>query len=474
MEKDDILKVIPASPTKSFFVDMLTRDITLEDAILDLLDNCIDGALRVLSRKKRPHKNIYSGFYAEISFNKDYFEIRDNCGGISRNERDSAFKMGRVKSADDGLQTIGAFGIGMKRALFKMGRDCLVCTRSKSEGFQVSFDQKWFADDEEWNLQPKRNDQDLDHDGTHILVGELCSSTVKAFKEDSFRTKLIKLIESHFSVFISLGFKVSVNEKNVDPNPIKFRLQVPQSKKSGISPYIFRGEFEGVSVFITVGLRHEIPGIEESIDEQQATRYSSEYAGWTVICNDRIVLYCDKTILTGWGDAGVPAYHSQFRAISGVVEMRSTDGSKLPVTTTKRGIEADSALYGLVKNRMREGMKMFTSYTNQWKTKEGEAREHVRNLPSATVSEVREKMSDVKMSKTRGSGLIGEVYKPKLPLPKRNERLARITFYRDWKKVSLIAESIYADGDFEETREVAQEVGAHCFDAQYERAKIAR
>ena len=31
-----------ASPTKRFFVSMLTRDINLADAILDLLDNCLD------------------------------------------------------------------------------------------------------------------------------------------------------------------------------------------------------------------------------------------------------------------------------------------------------------------------------------------------------------------------------------------------------------------------------------------------
>ena len=38
---------VDASPVKSFFVQMLTRDIELSDAILDLLDNCIDGILRV-------------------------------------------------------------------------------------------------------------------------------------------------------------------------------------------------------------------------------------------------------------------------------------------------------------------------------------------------------------------------------------------------------------------------------------------
>ena len=37
---------VDARPVKSFFVDMLTRDIELVDAILDLLDNCVDGILR--------------------------------------------------------------------------------------------------------------------------------------------------------------------------------------------------------------------------------------------------------------------------------------------------------------------------------------------------------------------------------------------------------------------------------------------
>lgn len=33
-----------ANPTKAFFVRMITRDITLEDCIFDLIDNSIDGA----------------------------------------------------------------------------------------------------------------------------------------------------------------------------------------------------------------------------------------------------------------------------------------------------------------------------------------------------------------------------------------------------------------------------------------------
>ena len=35
-----------ANPTKEFFVRMLTRDITVDDCILDLIDNSVDGAWR--------------------------------------------------------------------------------------------------------------------------------------------------------------------------------------------------------------------------------------------------------------------------------------------------------------------------------------------------------------------------------------------------------------------------------------------
>ncbi|MGH9433064.1 MAG: hypothetical protein ACRD3T_16150, partial [Terriglobia bacterium] len=39
--------LINASPTKEFFISMLTRDIPLTRAIIDLVDNSVDGARRL-------------------------------------------------------------------------------------------------------------------------------------------------------------------------------------------------------------------------------------------------------------------------------------------------------------------------------------------------------------------------------------------------------------------------------------------
>ncbi len=81
-----------AVPTKQFFVSMLTRDIKLEDAILDLIDNCLDGALRLADGDDVD----YEKHRIAIQLSSSKFSIEDDCGGIPRDVAiNYAFKMGR-------------------------------------------------------------------------------------------------------------------------------------------------------------------------------------------------------------------------------------------------------------------------------------------------------------------------------------------------------------------------------------------
>ena len=90
---------VPAKPVKSFFVRMLTRDIDLSDAILDLLDNSMDGVIR--SEKGQLAKTKpYKGYAVDIKFDSHSFSILDNCGGIPWSLREYAFRMGRVKGVE--------------------------------------------------------------------------------------------------------------------------------------------------------------------------------------------------------------------------------------------------------------------------------------------------------------------------------------------------------------------------------------
>ena len=108
---------IEGNPTKSFFIQMITRDITINDAIIDLLDNSIDGASKLRS------DGNYEGLFIDITINKYEFIVKDNCGGFSLEVAQKyAFRFGRPDEAPESTGSVGRFGIGMKRALFKMGK----------------------------------------------------------------------------------------------------------------------------------------------------------------------------------------------------------------------------------------------------------------------------------------------------------------------------------------------------------------
>lgn len=350
-----------AVPTKRFFVSMLTRDISLEDAILDLLDNCLDGALRVSD-----HEVDYSKYSVEINLNKDRFSIRDNCGGIPRQvAANYAFKMGREPddTRDQDSETIGMYGVGMKRAIFKMGRNACVSTNFESDSYQVDITSDWL-EDKEWTPLPildLEQPETLSSPGTLIQIFDLYPGVAKQFENSAFVNDLNKAIGEHFATFIKKGLTVVLNGSKINP----VHVEVLSSFDSNApAPYVYQKNIDGVQVSIVVGLN---TGRQHDEDEVDFVRdRSSSTAGWTVFCNDRAVIVGDKTRLTGWGDS-VPMYHGQFSVITGIVEFKSTSADKLPVTTTKRALDTSSDIWLEARSKMREGLRIWINYTNLWK-----------------------------------------------------------------------------------------------------------
>ena len=189
--------------------------------------------------------------------------------------------------------------------------------------------------------------------------------------------------------------------------------------------------------------------------------YQSAEAGWSVVCNDRTVLYSDKTALTGWGESPVPRYHNQFIAIAGIVEFRSDDASRLPMTTTKRGIDASSGLYLEVKQKMREGMKLFTDFTNKWKGPNlaAEGKSMIRDAVPVRLPELKAQAADLGMRSVSRTTK-GEQYKPKLPVPRVQENgSVKIQYTRPREEVEDLADRLFGD-----SKTAPNLVGEKCFD----------
>lgn len=410
-----------ASPTKSFFVSMLTRDIELQDAILDLLDNCVDGILRTGGFDKASPQP-YEGFSAEIVLAKDHFIIRDNCGGIPIDTaKRYAFAMGRPSGAEKMTTpaTVGMYGIGMKRAMFKLGTLALVESWNDT-GFAVELSPDWMLADG-WDPLPmfELAEDKIDKGSTIITVFTLHEDVVSHFSRPAWIEDFKKTVAQHYSIILGKGFSVRIGDGTTAPLEVvaePFKLLATKSEDGkAIAPYIFVGKLSGIDVEIYAGLYRQLPTADE-LDQEEETRGESDDAGWTVACNDRVVIWKDKTRLTGWGEATVPNYHGQFIAITGIVLLKSSDPKLLPLTTTKRGIDAGSNVYSEVKDLMRESTKQLTAFTNQWKKFPATLETIYKSSEYVDLTKLRSMPADLTLSALRKHPEM-QSYRPTYPLP---------------------------------------------------------
>lgn len=451
------------TPTKRFFVEMLTRDIDLEDAILDLLDNCLDGVAR--SQGKDPEDIDYNSYKVDITFDSKQFSINDNCGGIPLESADYAFRMGRPENAPvENLATVGVYGIGMKRSIFKIGRYCTINTHhNEDNGFSVVIDETWLSSDINWKIPIQKNIFPLNENGTNITISSIQPTVSAKFKNKAFQTSLINKIIYAYSYIISKGFEVTVNGHIINPMPVNLRFENSlDNDNRAIQPYIYTGVIDGVDIKLIVGFYAPLISEKEEEEEKISARYDTKNAGWTIVCNDRIVVYRDKSELTGWG-TDFARYHTQFIGISGIVYFKSREPEKLPITTTKRGVDVSSPIFLKVRKHIIEGTKLFIDYTNKWK---GE--DLIKSSNSRLEkSEVAAPLDVIKFfEKNNESNWINvknrvteKKFKPLLPTPNTTSPRRNISFSKSLDSIEIVADFLNLDEGYTQNQ-----VGEACFD----------
>lgn len=472
----DLDLTIKAAPTKSFFVDMLTRDISLDDAILDLLDNCLDGVIRQNKKKDQDeidNEKPYTGYFAKISFDRDHFSIEDNCGGIERNRaQNQAFKLGRPKeTVEEHLGTIGAYGIGMKRAIFKMGRSATVETQNENDRIRVKIEPDWMENDDTWDLELESLEA-TNQNGTTITVRNLHYQIAGQFdvRHSNFEKDITEKIAALFTLIMEKGFQVYVNNHPVVRKPLTLlfdRKAASGEYESGLGAYLYSFNDDGLEINIALGFlarmkkKYLEDALEGAVEGDDALEGEvREEAGWSILCNERAVVYKDRSERTGWGGAGnAPKYHPQFRNITGIVSFHSNEPRKLPLTTTKHGIDWGDTNYLKVKKYMTEALKEFTAYTNNWKGSNEEEEKFFKRAESVSINEIRSTLPPEKWQTIRNSAGKEKKYIPNLPKPERKENKKWIRFSKTKEEIQEVSQYLYDTTESDHSK-----VGEACFD----------
>jgi hypothetical protein len=99
--------------------------------------------------------------------------------------RSYAFRFGRPSEAPVTPHSVGQFGVGMKRALFKLGNHSAITSFAADSRFTVEIDVKEWQSQTDWTLEFKSLEEGLDipaeDQGTVITVTDLHESVASDF-----------------------------------------------------------------------------------------------------------------------------------------------------------------------------------------------------------------------------------------------------------------------------------------------------
>ena len=359
--------IVKGDPSKELFIKMLTRDISLIDAISDLVDNSVDGAIRLRRRRK------FKGLKVNITLTKDCFKIKDNCSGIDKElAQKYAFRFGRPLNATQIDYSVGQFGIGMKRALFKMGNKFEIKSISENSSFSIEIDVNEWGKTENWDFKFKQIIQkkfSLKKRGTEITVRSLNSHVKERFMQNNFQSQLKQKLELQHLISISKGLAITINSNALEANKLKLR----SSNEFTCAYWSKKCKAYGntdVKIYAGIG--------------QQAL----DMGGWYIFCNSRLIQGPEQTGISGWGTktpVRIPEYHSQFGRFRGFVFFESKAPSFLPWNTSKTSVDTDSQLFQSVRHEMIYLMRPIIDFLNAVHDESTEY--HRRNLAEKYLQE---------------------------------------------------------------------------------------
>lgn len=368
--------IADARPTKGLFLEMFVRDLSLEDCILDLVDNSIDSLIRsrnidvseallpegILEGSNNGESEGFKPAIIEITIDSEQFKISDNCGGITvEAARTDVFRLGHEKEENQGQ--LGVYGIGLKRAIFKIGNKITIESKTVDEGWKMVIDVPTWSAQENWELpfdviEGAANPREA---GTSIVIKSYRKEISERLKSGSFETHLKEMIERTYCLFLNRYVEVTLNELKVVPKPIPI----------GDSPSvnIAKEEFEENEVRVTI-----YTGLAGRTEEKE---WKQADAGWYIACNGRLVVTADRNELTGWGNV-LPLFVPKYRGFIGLVFFYSRKPLLLPWTTTKRGLNSESLVFQRVLTRMSATARPVLNFLNRMVSSNGVEKEPLR------------------------------------------------------------------------------------------------
>ncbi len=318
-------------PTKDT-LKALKSDVTLESACLELCDNSIDAWRRNNSQTGPAHLEIFT----EENGNKTELVIRDDTGGVPREDSSMLFGLGQTaKGNSHGL--IGTFGVGAKKSLVNLGIPFQIrsCHINADEGWTYRITEDWFENDTDWSVPIYTDDkiesgtteiriEDLNYNWTEENTDSLCSALGRAY--NCFLSTEFQQIRG-----TTYDLEITVNGKTVEPEGLPEWSYTP---------------FDGLAPRRYENIKIEHPDSDKpvflSITIGLLRKKTSENVGTDIYCQQRKIASGLRNEVGGFGTGpeGIGKFMARHERLKVIVELETeADGRLLPWDTQKSTID---------------------------------------------------------------------------------------------------------------------------------------
>jgi DNA mismatch endonuclease Vsr len=291
---------------------------------------------------------------------------------------------------------IGIFGLGLNRALFKLGKVSHLTTDTGKQRAELILNTEDYLKSDDWNL-PAAEFMSSGKAGTLIEITRLPEDIASIFADGDWVEEYRADVGRRYGRFIQKGLVIEINGVVVPDGEVLIRKDSPFPEE-----YKFYKK-DDVTIHIRSGQHNDHRfSAEADYDKARNARLTDQF-GWTVLCNDRAVVVSDKTLKTGWDTR----FHTEFYGFVGVVSFDADDPAKLPWDTTKFDIDMNNHVYQTALVTMRKFVEKWRSHGGRAKLakRKGERLLPSPNIPihPGVVPDSRSKPTLTEVKPTKGS-----------------------------------------------------------------------
>lgn len=323
---DSEAEFVDLSPSKETY-ESVGADVNRITAVEELIDNALDNWERESGREAEA--NISIRYLDE----EDELVIRDDTGGVRPDEIHMLFALGR-SAKDEVPGSIGAFGIGGKKAVVYLGKKATIKSRHKDKGFGVGYTvgEDWLREEGNWRLEKKKFDG-LESGVTEIRIGKLNFEWGEEFAED-----LRKALGSTYDFFLG-------NELHKEDNLLSIEVDGKPVEASGLPDWTY-SPFDKVHPRRYENIELDVPTIDEPVYLHVTAgllrKKDTNAAGVDFYCQKRKILESvrDERALFGDSNNAIGNFTVHHERLKVLVEFETEgDGRKLPWDAQKNDID---------------------------------------------------------------------------------------------------------------------------------------